>query len=264
MNMAMELPQLVPGQTMLGYKIDKKLGEGGFGGVYLVSNNNGRYALKVEGSNEQIQLLKMEVAVLEALVTAKCNRHFANIFDKGRNEKFNYIVMTLMGKSLQDLKKEGSFNIFTIIMDEFLSICVFLGPNGHFSVSTVLRVGIYCLEGLEDLHIIGYLHRDVKPGNFASGRKEDGEERKIYVLDFGMARKYINASGNIRTPRSAAGFRGTVRYAPISCHLQRELCRKDDLETWLYMIIELTNGRLPWADIQDMQQVGQMKQKVLN
>lgn len=33
-----------------------------------------------------------------------------------------------------------------------------------------------------------------------------------------------------------AGFRGTVKYAPVACHAQRELCRLDDLETWLYMI----------------------------
>ena len=41
----------------------------------------------------------------------------------------------------------------------------------------------------------------------------------------------------MRKPRQAAGFRGTVRYAPISCHLQRELCRKDDAETWVYMLV---------------------------
>ena len=41
--------------------------------------------------------------------------------------------------------------------------------------------------------------------------------------------------GIIRKPRAAAGFRGTVRYAPIACHKNQELCRKDDVETWLYM-----------------------------
>jgi tau tubulin kinase len=61
---------------------------------------------------------------------------------------------------------------------------------------------------------------------------ELGEQRKVYILDFGMCRKFTNDQGVIRKPRAAAGFRGTVRYAPISCHLQRELCRKDDVETW--------------------------------
>ncbi|KHJ83400.1 hypothetical protein OESDEN_16903, partial [Oesophagostomum dentatum] len=68
--------------------------------------------------------------------------------------------------------------------------------------------------------------------------------------------------GIIRKPRQAAGFRGTVRYAPISCHLQRELCRKDDCETWVYMLVELTYGRLPWREVQDMNQVGEYKKRV--
>lgn len=42
--------------------------------------------------------------------------------------------------------------------------------------------------------------------------------RKVYMLDFGLARQYLNAKGEIRSPRSAAGFRGTVRYAAVSAH----------------------------------------------
>lgn len=53
-----------------------------------------------------------------------------------------------------------------------------------------------------------------------------------------MCREYRNRqTGKIRTPRAAAGFRGTVRYAPINCHLSRELARKDDLETWIYQTV---------------------------
>lgn len=125
------------------------------------------------------------------------------------------------------------------------------------SLGTAIGAGIQALEALEDLHGIGYLHRwviqilrlclkrtvllnrDVKPGNYTIGRAELNELRKVYILDFGMARKFTNdqvgnlpmciwslkIQGVIRKPRAAAGFRGTVRYAPISCHLQRELCR---------------------------------------
>ena len=99
---------------------------------------------------------------------------------------------------------------------------------------------------------IGYLHRDVKPGNYTIGRVELNEQRKVYILDFGMCRKFTNDQGIIRKPRAAAGFRGTVRYAPISCHMQRELCRKDDVEVWVYMQVELTTGNLPWKNVQDM------------
>lgn len=50
-----------------------------------------------------------------------------------------------------------------------------------FSLGTAISVGIKCLEALEDLHNVGYLHRDVKPGNFAIGRPEVNELRNVLI-----------------------------------------------------------------------------------
>lgn len=52
-------------------------------------------------------------------------------------------------------------------------------------MGTAIGCGLQCLEALEDLHDIGYLHRDVKPGNYTIGRLELNEQRKVYILDFG-------------------------------------------------------------------------------
>ncbi|KAE9415828.1 hypothetical protein Angca_002569 [Angiostrongylus cantonensis] len=226
---------IAPGTQIERWYVEKKLGEGGFGAVYKVRDQTGEYALKVEGTEEKVQVLKMEVFVLTELA-ARGGRHFCKIEDKGRYRNFNYVVMTLVGKSLHNIRKER--------------------PSQCLSIACALSVGIQCLEALEDLHGIGYLHRDVKPGNYTIGRPEVNELRKIYILDFGMCRKFTNDQGIIRKPRAAAGFRGTVRYAPISCHLQRELCRKDDVETWIYQQVELTVGRVPWREVQDMKEIG--------
>ena len=43
------------------------------------------------------------------------------------------------------------------------------------------------------------------------------------MLDFGLARQYTNAAGEVRPPRGAAGFRGTVRYASVNAHKNREM-----------------------------------------
>ena len=237
------LPQLAPG-TMLKdtYRVEKKLGEGGFGAVYKMSHarTGELYAMKVEGCREQIQVLKMEVVVLQSLA-ARGAKHGCAIIDRGRNDQFNYVIMTLVGKSLQDLRKEGQ--------------------GQHLSLSSALRAGRQCLEAAADLHGIGYLHRDIKPGNFAIGRQEVKQHRNILILDFGLARKFVKDSGEIRTPRAAAGFRGTVRYAPINCHRSKELGRKDDLETWFYMQVELTMGKVPWSTCQDMNEVGRLKEQ---
>jgi len=38
------------------------------------------------------------------------------------------------------------------------------------------------------------------------------------MLDYGLARQFTTANGEVRTPRTAAGFRGTVRYASLNAH----------------------------------------------
>ena len=235
------LPTLNPGDMIKQqYAVVKKLGEGGFGAVYLVEHAQTRKkaAMKIESATEQIQVLKMEVVVLKELME-RGGKHVCQILDRGRNDSFNYVIMTLVGQSLQDLRKA----------------C----PQSHFTLSSAIRVGIQCLEATMDLHRLGYLHRDIKPGNFAIGREEEGTSRVVYILDFGLARKFVNDRGEIRTPRAAAGFRGTVRYAPLNCHNSRELSRRDDLETWFYQQIEITRGKVPWAQVQDKDEVGRYK-----
>lgn len=44
------------------------------------------------------------------------------------------------------------------------------------------------------------------------------DSKKVYMLDFGLARQYTTPSGEVRPPRAAAGFRGTVRYASVNAH----------------------------------------------
>uniref|UniRef100_A0A1I7ZIZ8 Protein kinase domain-containing protein n=1 Tax=Steinernema glaseri TaxID=37863 RepID=A0A1I7ZIZ8_9BILA len=224
------------------WKVLRKLGEGGFGAVYLVKDNiDGKeYALKSERTAETTRVLKMEVYVLTALKKANA-KHFCDLVDSGHFTDYNYVVMSLVGLTLHDLRKKP--------IDS---------TKQKFSLGTALSVGIKCVEAIEELHNIGFLHRDLKPGNFATDRQDI---RKIVLFDFGMCRKYVDARGNVRKPRWAAGFRGTLRYAPISCHISRELCRKDDLETWLYQQIEITRGHLPWRHLEDKDEVGRFKEK---
>uniref|UniRef100_A0A158P692 non-specific serine/threonine protein kinase n=1 Tax=Angiostrongylus cantonensis TaxID=6313 RepID=A0A158P692_ANGCA len=237
-----ELIQLQEGQKVGSWTITKKLGEGGFGAVYLCKGKDDELnALKVEAENDPHGLLRMEVYVLMELKKTKFQaRHFLGLKDRGNVPgKFNYVVMTLVGKSLQELRNEA--------------------PMKKFSMGTAISVGRQCLEALEDLHNVGILHRDIKPGNYTIGRKELNELRKVYMLDFGMARKFVKEDGTLRNPRARAGFRGTVKYAPLACHVHREQCRKDDIESWMYMLVEITCGRLPWRNLTESNDVGLFK-----
>ena len=97
------------------------------------------------------------------------------------------------------------------------------------------------MHAIESVHDIGFLHRDIKPSNFAMGGSSSNKH-KVYILDFGLARQYTTASGQLRQPRSTAGFRGTVRYASMNAHNNKEMGRHDDLWSLFYMIVEFITG----------------------
>ena len=61
----------------------------------------------------------------------------------GRNDRFNYVVMTLQGKNLAELRRSQ--------------------PKGCFTLSTTLRLGRQILAAIEAIHSVGFLHRDIKP-----------------------------------------------------------------------------------------------------
>lgn len=58
-------------------------------------------------------------------------------------------------------------------------------------------------------------------------------------------------------------FLGTIRFASRSCHNSREQCRRDDLESWVYMLIEFTEyASLPWSKIVDRDTVCKEKERL--
>lgn len=86
-----------------------------------------------------------------------------------------------------------------------------LCPNKRFTTSTTARTAIQTLEAIENIHVAGLLHRDIKPSNFAIGLG-DGLKCIVYILDFGLVRRYRNADAKIRQQRSCTGFRGLFHF----------------------------------------------------
>ena len=76
---------------------------------------------------------------------------------------------------------------------------------------------------------------DVAQSNFAMGI-HCNTTRKVYMLDFGLARQYVNQNGEVRAPRTAAGFRGTVRYASINAH-RNKVIKSYSLHVHLYIFL---------------------------
>ncbi|KAI8788856.1 tau-tubulin kinase 1 [Biomphalaria glabrata] len=128
------------------FKVIKKIGGGGFGEIYeamdLVSRES--VALKLESAQQVKQVLKMEVAVLKKL---QGRDHVCRFIGCGRNERYNYVVMSLQGKNLAELRRSQ--------------------VRGCFSLSTTLRLASQILHAIEAIHDVGFLHRDIKPVTFS-------------------------------------------------------------------------------------------------
>lgn len=115
-----------------------------------------------------------------------------------------------------------------------LHCCMGMEGGGLFLAAEALLIQI----------LFSYLHRDVKPENFAIGRSP--ESRRVFVLDLGMVREWRRPDGTPHRPRESAPFRGNLKYASVNALKQQEQGRCDDLWAWFYKLIDLTCGSLPW------------------
>jgi serine/threonine protein kinase len=222
------------------WKVIDKLDEGECGVVYLVEDriNQGKAALKAESNfMPSGSFLKSEIQVLKRMVDRK---FVAQLFDSGKKERYSYIVMSLFGNSLLRLFEQ----------------C-----KREFSVSTQIRLGMQILYGLKQLHDIGYIHRDIKPGNLAVGY-EGSDARVVHLLDFGLARKYVlSREGKIREPRENILFRGTTKYCSINTHSRNEQSRSDDLWSMMYVLVEM-RGALPWDQLIKEREIIKIKKSI--
>ena len=231
---------VIPSVLKDRYQIVKKLGGGGFGEIYegRIIDTGQPCAIKVESNLTPKQVLKMEAAVLRKLQALECP-YSCQFLGAGKTDKVNYVVMTLLGSNLSELRKKQ--------------------PEGRFTWSTTFRLAVQMLKGIQAVHECGFLHRDIKPSNFAMG-SQSSTRHVCYILDFGLARQYITATGETRDPRPIAGFRGTVRYASINAHRSIEMGRHDDLWSLFYMLMEFLHGQLPWRRLKEKEDVAKEKE----
>ena len=204
------------------YKCIKKLGEGSFGMIFKAEYKNEYFALKFENKSS-INLLEKEANIM--LYLKGPNIPFVKSYDT--TEKYNILIMQLLGRSLEDILEERKY----------------------FSLKSVCMLATQMISVLEYIHNKHIIHRDIKPDNFVMGL--DDLSQYVYLLDFGLAKKYRFSSTLIHYPMvNKKKLIGTARYASINALKGDEQSRRDDLESVGYVLMYLLRGSLPWQGLQ--------------
>ena len=156
-----------PGALVLErYRLERRLGSGGFGTVWLAHDETLGAVRRREGRPPAGGPTGPR-AEREALAAARLNHPgIVALYEAGADEHAHYLVSELVeGATLHDLMREGAM-----------------------SDRDVVRVGLALCDALAHAHDRGVIHRDVKPQNVVVPETAESAAGIAKLTDFGVAR----------------------------------------------------------------------------
>jgi serine/threonine-protein kinase len=188
--------------VLIGYRLERELGRGGMGVVYLGTRlaDGSRVAVKtiipaVKVGPSQVQRFVREANILRQLE----HPNIVRFHEAGESDGILYLAMAYV---------EGT------------DAARMLREQGPLPIKTAVRMTCQLLSALEYAHDKGFVHRDIKPANMLV--EEAGGKRTVKLADFGLARVYqesrmsgLTIEGDVggtvafMAPEQITGFRQT-------------------------------------------------------
>jgi serine/threonine protein kinase len=173
------------------YRIERKLGQGAMGVVYLAGDKlTGRQvALKLINPLLMNSASTRERFLREGLIARDIrHKHVVAVYDVGETEGQYYIVMEfLSGETLRAW------------LHNFLQS----GRDIPYEIAEIIIRNI--LEGLDAAHSSGVVHRDIKPENVMLTGTINAGDYSLKILDFGIARAVDSGPNQVVTTTTSTG-----------------------------------------------------------
>ncbi|MFF2549975.1 serine/threonine-protein kinase [Nocardia sp. NPDC058058] len=213
---------IAAGTSFGGYRIERPLGTGGMGTVYLAKHPRlpRSDALKVLSAERSAGAGFRAGFLREAEIAARVRHpNLVAVHDRGEQDGRLWIAMQYVaGVNLADVIRRGPM-----------------------PVERIVHVLTEAARGLDELHRAGLVHRDVKPANILVDERPDQPDR-VLVTDFG-----ISSAAEDAAAIAAGGFTGTLAYAAPEQLDDDRIDHRVDVYALGCTLFQMLTGSLPFV-----------------
>nr|WP_246597601.1 serine/threonine-protein kinase [Nocardia tengchongensis] len=212
---------LAQGQVFAGYTVERLLGVGGMGEVYLAKDRDlpRSVALKVLASGKADDPEVRARFLREADTAARlAHPNIVAVYARGNDEHRLWMAMQYV---------EGTDVAATL-------------RDGPVRPDHAVRIIGEAARALDHAHRAGVLHRDVKPANILLAW---GPDQRVYLADFGIAKAIDHTSALTRTGEMYASFQYA---APEQFEMRSDTDHRADVYALGCTLFHMLTGQLPY------------------
>ncbi len=213
------------------YQIIDRLGVGGMGEIFKVRH---------------IHLNELRVIKIMRPNVASDDQGLQRFLQEARTStmiKHKNLAMLYDFAQLED----GSYYMVWEFIDG-TNIQKWIAENGAMPARLTVEIAIQALHGLEHLHSMGLIHRDISPENIMLSQDHHGK-LLVKVIDFGIAKQLAEGDGGQGLTQTGM-FLGKLKYAsPEQAGFLKEgehLDPRSDLYSFGIVMYEMLAGRAPF------------------